>query len=250
MKRLLMILAFIMVAAGARADTLFLYGTSADVPEAGMSAWMESAAGPCHAVILTNGKAKEQRAARQALSDLGIDDVFEPGFPSVKQGNDTWMTDDRVARLASLIRRKEIDRLVVFSRSEQTHAFLLRLAQRLAEAAADPSVRYKQQKTDEYVRTITEIVDGHTGRTDVPEIREDWKARWKEETPGAWPFTGETDEQGFLAEGQKPEVIEHPDAGVWGYLSEGLRIVITKHTGKNLSWFEADTPRRLHPDAR
>lgn len=230
----------------AKGDML-LFATAEDCEKAPVSSWaMEEP----HAVILQKAGTGAQKSARQALKKAGVEDIDFLELSGVKEKNRTeanlnkkWATTENTARVASLLRQKKDDRIIYYASGTEELAFLAGFADRCAGAAADPTCRRKKKQQDEYIHEVKKLTDGSTNEErEATPADTSWKTAWEDKAHFDLSALPETDEEGFLADGEY--VLEDSKQGLWVYISPTERIVITKHKTKEYSWFEADIRRR------
>ena len=232
----------------AKADML-LFATAEDCSSAPVSDWTVTAP---HAVVLQKSGTAKQKAAKQALEKAGISDVTFLDFPAVKEANRSvktlekkWATEANTARVASLLRKNQDEGIVYYAAGETDMEFLSSFADRCARGANDPSCRKKKKQEEEYLCEVARLVDGKTNEErEASPADASWRTKWEKTADPDLSGLPETDGEGFLPEGEKEFILSDSKKGVWAYLSQTLRIVITKHKGSGCSWFEADILRR------
>ena len=239
---------FLMLGISCAKGDMLLFATAEDCETAPVSTWTVTAP---HAVVLQKTGAAKQKTAKQALAKAGISDVVFLDFTAVKAANRTvknlekkWATDANTAKVASLLRQGKDDCIVYYASGEEDHEFLSSFADRCAGSANDPSCRKKKKQEEEYLYEVSRLIDGKTNEERDPSPADDsWRKTWEKD---AADLSGlpETDDEGFLPEGEQEFVLSDSKKGVWVYLSQTLRIVITKNKTSNCSWFEADILRR------
>ncbi len=230
----------------ARAE-LLLFATAADCESAPLASWdMESP----HAAVLQKAGSAAQKSATEALKQAGVEDVVFLGLTGIAEKNrnlDTmkkkWDTEENRARIASLLRQAKDEGIIYYGSTEEEHSFLGEFADLCAVAAGDPTCRRKKKQEDEYVHRVERLTDGKTGETRaVSPANTAWREAWEDGAKYDLSALPETDSEGFLAGDEY--VLEDEDQGLWVYLSDTLRVVITKHKMDRFSWFEADILRR------
>ena len=232
----------------AKGDML-LFATAEDCESAPVSSWTVTAP---HAVVLQKANGKKQKAAEQALKKAGISDVTFLNLTAVKEASRSektlekkWATKANTAKVASLLRRWKDDCIVYYSAEEEVHSFLASFADRCAGGANDPDCRKTKKQADEYLYEVTRLIDGVTNEERAATPADDsWRKAWEKKTETDLSGLPETDEEGFLPEGEKEFTLSDSKNGLWVYLSQTLRIVITKNKTSDCSWFEADILRR------
>ena len=253
--RLLLLISalFMCVASAASAAPLVVLGRTEDV-EAFCETW--SSRQEAGMLILQKASDKEKKNAASVLDAAGFSDVTFLNMPAIRESRlsektleKNWGKETTVARIASLIRQKTPDSLVFYSENEILHAFLHEFAKQCAIAAWNPDIRYARQKEDEYIWQTERLADGASGTTEKLGY-EDWGNVFAQKYGGKVEPVLESlpavDSEGFPVQGEY--VFSEPEAGVWAYLSQTLRIVITRHEIKGLSWFEADIRRKPEGD--
>lgn len=232
----------------ARAETAIVLGRAEDAASFS-SGWNSEREGSV--LILQKCSDRVRSDARSVLAQAGLTEVSFLNFANVKENKlsetvlqRNWAKETNTAQIASFLRRQKVDCLTFYSEQKVIHGFLASYMQQCAEAAWNPDIRLKKQKTDEYIWRVPEIRDGSTGRT-VPWSGSDWessllKAYGAKKEPDL-ELPPET-EDGFLKEGET--VLWNDEEGVWAYVSDKLRIVITRYEIRGLSWFEADIRRK------
>ena len=233
----------------AAADATLLFAMPTDVlayAEEGKSSTVEAGS----ALILAKGKTRDEKNAVSALKDMGIEDVLQLSFTTVSAPHRTgpnlqkhWMKDTQLSRLASALRRRKTETLVFYSAEEEVHAFLSDLSLKACDAAADPTVSLKNQSWDEYVHYVSRVLDGKTLEEKTPVFSNGWKGKWGMPAEPDLFALGAAEEDGFFSS-EKEAVLKNPEEGIWAYLSDTLRIVITRQQLKGLRWFEADIRRK------
>ena len=232
----------------AKGDML-LFATAEDCENAPVSSWTVTAP---HAVVLQKASEKKQKTATQALKKAGVSDVSFLDFTAVKVANRSektlekkWATDANTAKVASLLRRWKDDCIVYYASGEADHRFLASFADRCAGGANNPDCRKKKKQGDEYLYEVTRLIDGATNEERAASPADDsWRKTWEKKAETDLSGLPETDEDGFLPEGEKEFTLSDSKKGLWVYLSQTLRIVITRNKTSNCSWFEADILRR------
>ena len=203
-----------------------------------------------HAVVLQRTGTGEQKKIRAALQKAGAADVTFMNLPGLKGENRTadrlaerWATAENTAVIASLLRQGEDDCIVYYAAEGTDRDFLSAFADKCAQGANDPACRIKNRQPDEYLYEVGKLLDGVTGgeRTPLP-ADSSWRDAWEDGAQYDLSGLPETDGEGFLPEGEY--VLEDDGQGLWVYLSRTLRVVITRHSTKDRSWFEADILRR------
>lgn len=230
----------------AKGDML-LFATTEDCEAAPVSDWETEEP---HAVVLQKAGKAKQKAARQALEKAGISDVVFLEFASIKSKNRTpetlkkkWLTKENIAKVASQLRRHKDDRIIYFSAGKNEHSFLSSFADKCAQGANDPDCQKEKKPTDEYLYEVGKLIDGATNEErDATPADTSWKAVWEDKQKYDLSELPETDDEGFLPEGEY--VLKDSKQGLWVYLSPTLRVVITKHSKNSCSWFEADITRK------
>ena len=230
----------------AKGDML-LFATVEDCEKAPVSSWTLN---DPHAVILQKAGAGAQKNAREALQRAGIQDVDFLEFAGVKEKNRTettlkkkWATSENTARVASLLRQRKDDGIIYYASDTEVLRFLAGFADQCAGGANDPNCRRKKKQADEYLYEVRQLTDGTTKEAREPSPADDsWRTAWEDHGEFDLSVLPETDEEGFLPEGEY--VLEDSKQGLWAYISPTERIVITKHKTKEFSWFEADILRK------
>ena len=231
----------------AKAD-LLLFATAEDCEKAPVSSW--SLDEP-HAVVLQKAAKGKQSSAKAALKKAGVNDVVFLELPAVKAKNRTsaalekkWATKENTAKVASQIRQHKDDCVLYYAGEAEDLKFLSGFADKCAGAANDPSCRKKKQQ-DEYLHEVKRLIDGTSNEERAASPADtSWRTLWENNAKTDLPGLPETDEEGFLPEGEAEYVLEDSKRGLWVYLSQDLRVVITQHKTKGYSWFEADILRR------
>ena len=248
-----MILLLCAISGAASGEALLVLGRVEDVSRLSEIRDMPAEAS---VIVLQKAADKAKRTAVSSLSEAGLNDVSFMDFPSVRESalsektlRNKWETDSCIARMASRLRRQETDCIVYYSENAVIHSFLTAYLMDCAQAAWNPDVRLKKQKEDEYIWQVREIRDGKTGDVTAP-VYPDWKEVYLKTYGEAAKEPVELQEvapEGFLLEGEY--VLKDEENGVWAYVSDQLRIVITKHEIKGLSWYESDIQRKPGADA-
>ena len=229
---------------GAQAD-LLLFATAEDCDAAALSGMTLNAP---HAAVLQKVNAAGEKKARQTLAEAGVEEVEFLGLPGIKNRTadaleKKWATIANTARVASLLRQHEDERVIWFAEKEQDRLFMADFADQCAAGANDPLCRMEKKQQDEYLHEVPVIVDGTTGgETAASPADESWREAWEDNTAYDLSALPETDGDGFLPEDEY--VLEDAGQGLWVYLSPTLRIVVTAHQKSGYSWFEADVRRR------
>ena len=231
----------------ANAD-LLLFATAEDCEKAPVSSWTVD--NP-HAVVLQKAAKGKQNTAKAALKKAGVDEVSFLEFPTVKAKNRTsatlekkWATKENTAKVASQIRQHQDDAVFFYAGEAEDHRFLSAFADKCAAAANDPACRRKKQQ-DEYLHEVKRLIDGTTNEErNASPADTSWRTIWENNEKADLSGLPETDEEGFLPDGEAEYVLEDSKRGLWVYLSQTLRVVITHHKAKGYSWFEADILRR------
>ena len=227
---------------------LLLFATAEDCEKAPVSSWNLN--GP-HAVVLQKAAKGKQSAAKEALAKAGIKDITFLELAAVKAKNRTaaalekkWATKENTAKIASQIRRYKDDSVLYYAGEGEDLNFLAVFADRCAGAANDPTCRKKKQQ-DEYLHEVKKLIDGTSNEEyAVTPSDASWRTAWEDNVKPDLSGLPETDKDGFLPDGEKEYVLEDSKRGQWVYLSQALRVVITRHQVKDCSWFEADILRR------
>lgn len=207
-------------------------------------------------LILQKASDKAKRNAVSVLEAAGFSDVTFLNMPAIRESKlsektleRNWGKETSAARIASLIRQKTPDSLVFYSENETLHAFLHEYVKQCAMAAWNPDIRYTRQKEDEYIWQTESLADGMSGDAETL-VYEDWRSvmaqKYGEKVEPVLEGLPAVDSEGYPVQGEY--VSSAPEAGVWAYLSPTLRIVITRHEIKGLSWFEADIRRKPDGD--
>ena len=242
------VLAGLLLCAAIAKGDMLLFATAEDCESAPVSSW--TAESP-HAVVLQKTGEGKQKAAKQALAKAGISDVSFLDFPAVKAANRSlktlekkWGTAANTAKVASLLRRWKDDGIVYYAAAEEDRLFLSEFADRCAAGANDPSCRKKKRQEDEYLYEVTRLTDGASNEERAASPADDsWRKTWEGKAADLSALP-DTDEEGFLPEGEDEFILADEKKGVWAYLSPTLRIVITKNRISDCSWFEADILRK------
>ena len=228
---------------------MILLATAEDCETAPVSSWSVNEP---HAVVLQKTSEKKQKAAADTLKKAGISDVKFLDFPVLKAANRSvktlekkWGTDANTAKVASLLRQWKDDCIVYYASGEEDREFLVSFADRCAGGANNPACRKKKKQGDEYLYEVTRLIDGVTNEERAASPADSsWRTAWETKKDTDLSGLPETDNEGFLPEGEKEFVLSDSSKGLWVYLSQALRIVITKNKTSNCSWFEADILRR------
>ena len=232
-------------ASGAAADML-LFATAGDCTAADLT---DRTLDAPHAVILQAAKAADEKAARKALKEAGVEEVeflkFSVAKPSITAETleKLWAKKENTARVVSLLRRFGDDRIIYYAGSERDRTFLSAFAERCAAGANDPECRMEKKATDEYLREVSLLIDGTTDEErKTPAAGTAWRETWEDGAEYNLSALPETDEEGFLPEGEY--ILEDEGQKLWVYLSPALRVTVTGHRTDGYSWFEADIRRR------
>ncbi len=235
----------LLCASGAGADML-LFATAGDCTAADLS--VRTLDNP-HAAVLQAAKAADEKAARKALKEAGVEEVEFLKFSVMKPNvsaetlEKNWATKEHTARVVSLLRSFEDDRIIYYAGAERDRTFLSAFAERCAAGANDPECRMEKKATDEYLREVRTLVDG-TANTEraAPAAGTAWRETWEDGAVFDLTALPETDDEGFLPEGEY--VLEDEGQKLWVYLSPSLRVTVTGHSTAGYSWYEADIRRR------
>ncbi len=240
-------LAGLLFSAGSAKADLLLFAEAEDCVGAPVYAWeMENP----HAAVLQRAGAAAQKSAAEALKEAGVEDVVFLGLGGLSEKNRStenfkkkWDTEENRARIASLLRQAEDKQIIYYAAGEEEHCFLAEFSDACAGAAGNPACRRKKKQEDEFIHRVDRLTDGKTGEArDASPADTSWQDVWEDHAQYDFSALPETDGEGFLAEGEY--VLEDEEQGLWVYLSDTLRVIVTKHGIDRCSWFEADILRR------
>ena len=252
MKRIRTVIIFFLLAglilgaSGAKGD-LLLFATVQDCLSARLKGKTLEAP---HAAVLEAAKSKDRDKARKAMAKAGVKDTEFLGLGGVKNRTAEaleakWATKTNTARVASLLRQNQDNRILYYAENEQDRIFLSAFADMCAAGADDPGCWNEKNKgkMDEYQHEVPLVVDGITGEEhEAPPADTAWKEAWEDRTSYDFSALPETDSEGFLKEGEY--VLRDAGQGLWVYLSPTLRVIVTRHKIPKFSWIEADILRR------
>ena len=157
---------------------------------------------------------------------------------------DKWLAKTVLSKLTTRVRDLAPETVAFCAADETKHTILAEMARTAVERAADIEDEgyTKAESCVWQVTTLTDITAGEDIPLDVVDQRALLLEEWGEAIEPEIPGLPETNEQGFLTADDEFVYINEDD-GVWFYLSDTLRVTVTRHnrTGKYpLIWYEAD----------
>jgi|GEM_PF-379824 len=207
--------------------------------------------------VMEKCASKDQKELTARMAEAGAAETRYIGGAALKAEKRTaealekkWGTEKIIAACASALRDAGADEIICYSEDDVTQAYLEDFALKTADAAADPDVRWEKNKQDQYIYQAKTVVNGRDGtETAIParDTAAELTGEWGQATEPDLPGLPETDGDGFVT-GETPYVLSDSEGGVWAYIDGGLRIVITRHKGTKLTWYEADVRRKADAD--
>ena len=246
---LLIVTALLLLSSAALADVL-IAALPEDVYAAG-----EHVTADTQVIVLTTLTGKEDKALADHLAQRGAPEAIQVKFKRLNNYKAatvkaSWKPSvNAYIRLLTAVRELQPETISWYADPAQAdlHACVGPLLRQLCLDADDPAVRGSDAVL-QYGCTVRTLNDLATGEVTVIEEKP-WMAAlirlWGDGTLPVIEGAPGLNEAGFLDEGTF--VHKDPDAGVWQYISDSLRVTVTRHAMTDKYphvWFEADIVRR------